>query len=163
MLTRALVFCAMVMAVGSPVMGRVAIMPVPPYPIPVEPPACPTPPYGYTYRWVPPQYRTVVERVWVPERTQMVEDWVQISPGKWEKVWRTVTIPGHYETVRRTELVAAGYWQLVRVDPPVYPRPVPMPRPVVSEPGTVGVEGYSKGSGEDLSKFSGLSEWPDKK
>jgi hypothetical protein len=151
---RKILLATVVLAMASHVMAKSIVAP---WPVPIEPPICPEAPSGYTYRWVPAVCRTVSERVWVGERTQWVEDWIQVAPGRWERVWRTITIAGHYETITRREVVSEGYWQLVRV--------VPMPRPVPYEhvdrvPGTVGVEGYSRGAGEDLSKFSGLSEWP---
>jgi len=154
-----LLAAAVVLVMAGPVGAKMIVSP--PWPVPIEPPVCPEPPVGYTYRWVPAVYRTITERVRVEERAQQVEDWVQVGPGRWERVWRTVTIPAHYESVTRRELVSEGYWQLVRVMP--YPRPMPYPGPVVSDPPTVGVEGYSQRGGEDLSKFSGLSEWPERK
>jgi hypothetical protein len=158
---RAILVAAAMLMLASPAMGRVSIAP---WPVPpIEPPGYPgDPPAGYVYRWVPPVYRTVTERVWIPERIERVEQWVEVSPGCWERVWRTIVIPGRYEHVTRRVLVSAGYWQLVRVDRP-WPRPVPLPRPVITNPPTVGVEGYSRSGGEDLSKFSGLSEWPERK
>jgi hypothetical protein len=70
------------MPAGS--MARIGIIaPFPP--IPIEPPYCPDPPPGYTYRWVPPEYRTVYDRVWVEESVQRVLEWVQISPDRWER------------------------------------------------------------------------------
>jgi hypothetical protein len=145
--------------------ARVSILPIPrPIPPDWEPPVCPDPPVGYTYRWVAPTYRTVYERVWVEESTRRWPEWVEISPGVWEQRWRTVTVPAHFETTSRQVMVSAGYWQLVKLDPPPYdyPHPIPLERPVVNSR-TVGVEGYSKSGGDDLSKFSPLSEWPDKK
>ena len=109
---------------------------------------------------MPPVYRTVYDRIWVEERTERVLDWVEIAPGRWAQRWAIVTIPEHYETTTRRVLVSAGYWQLIRIEPP--PRPIPLPRPVVSF-GTVGVDGYSRQVGDDLSKFSPLYDWPDKK
>jgi hypothetical protein len=125
----------------------------------------PTPPPGWTYQWVPPAYRTVYDRTWVADQVRWVTDWVQVSPGRYEQVWRQVVTPGHWETTTRQVLVSNGYWQLVRVD---LPRPGPFPPgpwnqpPVMwpSSPGTVGVEGYGARETEDLGKFSPLREWP---
>jgi hypothetical protein len=117
----------------------------------------PLPPPGWVYRWVAPLYRTVTEQVWIPESRRMVAVWVEIVPGRLEQVWREVVTPGHWETRTRQELVSAGHYELVRIDPPIIIDP---PRIFVTGPRTVGVEGYASGPGEDLSKFSGLSEWP---
>jgi hypothetical protein len=122
-------------------------------------------PVGWAYRWVPPTYRNIVDRVWIAERRDLVQDWVQVSPSRWEQVWREVVIPGHWDTTVRQVLVTPGRWELVRIDAPP-PRPIPLPPPVVilpTNPPTVGVEGYKNEPGEDLSKFSPLREWPDKK
>ena len=116
-------------------------------------------PAGWVYRYVPPVYRTIADRVWISERVEWVSEWAWVN-GQYQQVYRQVVRPGHYETTTRQVLVAAGYWQLVRLDPPPRPMPMPRPYPVVVNPGTVGVEGYRSGPGEDLSPFSGLSEWP---
>ncbi len=117
----------------------------------------PAPPPGWVYRYVGPVYRTVSEQVWVAEARRLVATWVEIAPGRMEQVYREVITPGHWETRTRQELVSAGHYELVQItSPPIY---IP-PRIVVVNPGTAGVEGYATGSGEDLSKFSGLSEWP---
>ncbi len=121
----------------------------------------PVPPAGWGYQWVPPVYQTVAERQWAAERRDLVTDWVEVGPGRWAQVMReVVVVPGHWEVTTRQVQVSGGYWQLVRVDPPPYVPAVPLPRPVVL-PGAVGVDGYqSAEGGEDLSRFSGLSEWP---
>ena len=130
--------------------------------LPLPPVNRPSPPPGWAYQWVAPVYRTIVDRVWVPGRTQLVPDWIQIG-DHWEQVWREITTPGHYESTTRQILVSDGHWQLVRVEPP---RPVPFPRPVIivpANPSTVSVNGYSSGPTEDLHAFSPLYEWPDRK
>jgi hypothetical protein len=132
-------------------------------------PAPPAPP-GWAYRWVPPTYRTVFDRLWIPQQCTPVVDWVEISPGHFVQTWRNVLTPGHWQTTTRRELLDPGHWELVALAPPprfrplpVEPIPMPLPRPVVLAPtGTVPVEGYSSGPGEDLSAFSGLREWPEK-
>jgi hypothetical protein len=129
-----------------------AIVPLPPRP--------PGPaPVGWVYRYVQPVYTTVTERIWVPERIDWVSEWAWVD-GRYQQVYRQVVRPGHFETTTRRVLISPGYWQLVRAD--VVPMPVPLPRPipVVGNPGTVGVEGYHTGPGEDLSRFSPLTEWP---
>jgi len=130
---------------------------------PIPRPPGPTP-VGYAYRWVPPVYRTVTDRSWVGERIERVMQWTEISPGRWANVLCDVLVPGHWEATTRQVQVSGGYWQLVAVDPMPPPVIVPLPRPVdMRGGGTVGVDGYGSGGGEDLSKFSGLSAWPDKK
>jgi hypothetical protein len=157
----ALILGCLCFPVAAPALGKVALIAPIPRPVPpvYDPPACPEPPPGYVYRWVPPVYQTVYERTWIEEVRRQVCDWVQVAPGRWEQVWTTTIIPAHWEMIARRELVSAGYWELVRIEMPP-PRPVPMP---AANPGTVGVEGYQQRGGEDLSKFSGLSEWPEKK
>jgi len=124
----------------------------------------PVPPEGWVYRYAGPVYQTVVERVWIADRVEMVSQWMEISPGRLEQVWRQVVIPGHWETTTRRVLVADAHWELVRLDPPVpvpyYPPPVVV---IIPPAGTVGVDGYGTFQTEDLSKFSPLKEWPDKK
>lgn len=132
-------------------------------------PRPPAPP-GWAYRWIPPSYHTVYERVWIPEQCTQVLDWVEIAPGRYVQQWRSVLSPGYWQTAARRELLDPGHWELVAVDPPPYyhplpvePMPMPLPRPVVVAPtGTVPVQGYASGGGEDLSAFSPLREWPDK-
>jgi len=149
--------------VGPPGGGGGGSGPVPAL-VRISPPPRPIPPPGYVYQWVPPVYQTVMDRVWIPERTEWVRQWVEITPGRLEEVMRQVTTPGHYDTTTRTVLVSNGYWQLVMMDP--LPPPVIIPSPprpvVVWNPGTVNVDGYKPGGlqTEDLSKFSGLKEWP---
>ena len=129
----------------------------------ISPPPRPIAPPGYVYQWVPPAYQTVTDRVWIPEKTEWVRQWVEITPGRLEEVMRQVVTPGHYESAMRTVLVSNGYWQLVMVDPLPPPVIIPStPRPVVVwNPGTVNVDGYQPGvQTEDLRKFSGLKEWP---
>jgi hypothetical protein len=134
--------------VATPAQALVAPLPRP-VPSPVPPP-------GWTYVWVNPVYQTVTERNWVPDRTQLVAEWVETSPGHMELVYRQITIPGYWQTTTRRVLISDGHWQLVRVDaPPIVPPPI-----IVRNPGTVGVEGYAQIPTEDLSKFSPLSEWP---
>lgn len=132
-------------------------------------PARPIAPPGYVCQWVPPVYRTVADSVWTPESVSMVPEWVEVSPGVIEQAWRQVVTPGHWTRTTRQVLVAEGHWELVAVAPPfVVPPPVVVAPPVVitpgpvwtTSPGTVGVDGYGSGGGEDLSKFSGLSDWP---
>lgn len=122
----------------------------------------PAPPPGYTYRWVPPQYRTEIRRVWIEGRTEWVVDWIYRN-GHYEQVWRPAYTPGRWEERAERIQIRPGYWQLVRIDPPppppIYPRPYPMPRPWQGVP-TVGVDGYNPQPAEDLSKFSPLHEWP---
>jgi hypothetical protein len=128
----------------------------------------PVPPVGWEYVWVAPVYRTVTEQNWVPEKVQWVAEWREISPGRYQQVWRQIVTPGYWQTTTRRVLVSAGHWELVAINPPpppfieppivlppVYPPPI-----IVRNPGTVGVEGYARGGGEDLSKFSPLMEWP---
>ena len=127
------------------------------------PPPGPSP-SGYVYQYVEATYRTISERTWVPDRIDWVTEYVWIN-GRYEQVYRQIVRPGHYETTTRRVLVSPGYWVLVRVETyPPYPRPVPLPRPVpvIVNPGTVGVDGYRSGPGEDLSKFSPLKDWPTK-
>ena len=153
----------------------------------IMPPPNPGP--GWVRVWVAPVYRTVYERVWIEERTQQIQErvwvppscewrdivtydewghrivrreYVELSPGYWSYQWRTIVVPAHEETVARQELVSSGYWKWVPVEVP--PMPVPLPRPIIfGNPPTVGVEGYKSLPTEDLSKFSPLTEWPDKK
>jgi hypothetical protein len=128
----------------------------------------PMPPSGWQYVWVAPVYQTVADQTWVPERVEWVAEWREISPGRYEQVWRQLVTPGHWVTSTRRVLVSAGHWELVAVSPPWPPMIIEPPyvMPPVSPPiyvrgsGTVGVEGYSSYGGEDLSRFSPLSEWP---
>src|SRR5687767_6140184 len=133
---RRILAIGLLLVMGAPAMGRIAIAP---WPVPpVEPPVCPhDPPVGYVYQWVPAVYRTVRERVWIPERVRQVEYWVETSPGVWERRWRTVVEPGRFETVTKQVMLREGYWRLARVDGP-RPRPVPMPREIPARTGTVG-------------------------
>jgi hypothetical protein len=159
-LIAALIIGGVCLPLGSSALGQaVRIMPIPRPPVWVPP--RPEPPPGYYYRWVPPVYRTVYDRVWVEETTQRICQWMEIAPGRWERVWTTTTIPAHWETTARRLLVSDGYWQLVQIAPP--PQPIPLPYPVYRNPPTVGVDGYAQHGGEDLRKFSPLSEWPDRK
>ncbi len=130
-------------------------------PLPIPSPR-PMPPPGWTCIWVAPVYQNITERSWVPEAVQMVSEWREIAPGRYEQVWRQIVIPGHWVTTMRRVLVSDGHWELVRLDPPPMP-PMPPVRPpviVVRNPGTVGVSGYGSGPVEDLSKFTPLAEWP---
>ena len=132
-----------------PAKALVALPPRPPGPAPV----------GWVYQYVQPVYQTVTDRIWVAERIDWVTEWVWIE-GRYQQVYRQVVRPGRFETTTRRVLISAGSWRLVRVE--VVPMPVPLPRPipVVGNPGTVGVDGYRTGQGEDLSRFSPLTEWP---
>jgi hypothetical protein len=158
-----LLACA-VLALGAGFLATpaqaIAIMPPVPTPRPVPPP-------GWTYRWVAPVYQTVTDRSWVPETVQWVAEWREISPGVYQQVLRQVVTPGYWTTTTRRVLVSEGHWELVRVepppiivDPPIVIRPPVPPPVVVPGPRTVGVDGYRSGRGEDLSKFSPLTEWP---
>jgi hypothetical protein len=139
--------------------------------VPLPPPhSRPTPPPGWTYRWVPPTYSTVTRRVWIEGTTEWVCDWVW-RYDRYEPVWRRVTSPGHWEERTERVEVRPGRWELVRVEPTPYPgpypgpyplpRPIPTPRPWQGTP-TVGVDGYSSGPTEDLGKFTPLREWPNR-
>ncbi len=122
----------------------------------------PAPPAGWVYRWVGPVYQTISDRVWVPEKVEMVPQWMEIG-GRLEQVWRQVVTPGRWELHTRQVLVSEGHYELVRIEPPpviISPPIVINPPVVVRNPGTVGVEGYKSGPTEDLSKFSPLKEWP---
>jgi hypothetical protein len=131
-------------------------------------PQRPVPPLGWEYVWMAPVYQTVTERNWVPEKVQWVAEWRQISPGRYEQVWRQIVTPGYWQTTTRQVLVSAGHWELLAINPPRPPViieppivvPPIYPPVIVRGPGTVGVQGYSSGMGEDLSKFSSLHEWP---
>ena len=127
----------------------------------LPPPAPPAPP-GWAYRWSPPTYHTLRERVWVPETCTQVLQWVEISPGRWVQTWAPLLQPGYWTLAQRQELVTPGHWELVALPPPLRPRPMPRPRPIEMAPptGTVGVDGYRRGGAEDLHAFSGLTEWP---
>ena len=135
--------------------------------VPLPPPGggrvVPTAPEGWAYRWVPADYEWVARRVWIEGRTEWVREWVEIR-GHMEEVWRQVTTPGRWEDRSERVIVNPGRWELVRVGPPYpvepWPRPLPLPHRVVVTGGTVGVEGYAQGGDEDMSKFSGLREWP---
>jgi hypothetical protein len=107
-------------------------------------------------------YRSVTERHWVPEIVRWVQEWCEVAPGRFEQVWRQIVTPGHWETTTRRVLVSPGHWELVRANPPMPPGrpPVVIVPPTAPNPGTVGVEGYSSGPGEDLRNFSPLTEWP---
>ena len=138
---------------APPIPARAAFPPIPQM--------RPAPAPGWTYIWVAPVYRTVTERNWIPGSTQMVPEWMEISPGRWEQVWRQIVTPGHWEMATRQVLISDGHWELVRIDPPPPRFPPVLPPPVfVRNPGTAGVEGYGSGPVEDLSKFSPLTEWP---
>ncbi|HEY4329775.1 MAG TPA: hypothetical protein VGN88_08565 [Phycisphaerae bacterium] len=130
----------------------------PPRPSPMAPP-------GWVYRWVAPVYQNVMDQVWIADRTQMVQEWVEITPGHLQQVWQQVLIPGHWQATTRRVLIADGHYELVQINP--FPQPpvviVPAPPVIVRNAGTVGVEGYNSNSTEDMSKFSPLNDWPDKK
>jgi len=156
-LTRLLTCALLVLGAGMFAPPAPALVALPPTPRPR-----PLPPPGWTYLWIAPVYRTVTDRNWVPETVQMVPQWIEISPGRLEQVWRQIITPGHWEITTRQVLIAEGHWELVRVDPPPPPYPPVFPPPpvIVRNPGTVGVDGYGSGPVEDLSKFSPLTEWP---
>ena len=130
-------------------------------------PPQPMPPLGWEYVWVAPVYQTVTDRNWVPEKVQWVAEWREISPGRYEQVWRQIVTSGYWQSTTRRVLVSAGHWELVAINPPppvfiqppIFLPPV-YPPIIVRGPGTVGVQGYSSGPVEDLSKFSSLRGWP---
>jgi hypothetical protein len=154
-----LLSCALVaLGAGLFVAPAHALIALPPIPAPR-----PVPPPGWSYVWIAPVYQTVTDRHWVPEAARWVQEWREISPGRFEQVWRQIITPGHWETTTRRILVSPGHWELVRMGPPpiiVEPPVVISPPAIMPGPRTVGVEGYSSGPGEDLSKFSPLTQWP---
>lgn len=130
-----------------------AIAPIHPWPVYPEPA-----PVGYQWQWVAPEYRTDYIRQWVAGYTYTTRAWVEVSPGKFEWVWREVTVPGHYEMVPRQVLIREGYWRLVRV--PVYVPPAP-PVVITPPPATVAPEGFAPGRpADDAGKFSPMYDWP---
>jgi|GEM_PF-7106772 len=130
-----------------------AIAPIHPRPIYPEPA-----PVGYQWQWVPPEYRTEYIRQWVAGYTYMTRAWVEVSPGKFEWVWREITVPGRYEMVPRQVLIREGYWRLVRV--PVYVPPAP-PIIITPQPATVAPEGFAPGRpADDAGNFSPMYDWP---
>ena len=139
-----LLAAGLVLSIATATASAIVALPAP------RPPA----PQGWTYQWVPPTYRTLSDRTWIPERRAMFDDWAYID-GRWERIYRESIVPGHWESTTRQVLVSPGYWQLVQLFPPP-------PQPPARIGGTVGVEGYANSTGEDLSKFSPLTEWPDK-
>jgi hypothetical protein len=167
-ITRLLACAAVVLGVGAcaPALaqeggGRGMISP---------PRPSPYPPGGYEYVWVAPVYQNITEQSWVPERVEWVAEWREISPGRYEQVYRQIVTPGRWVTSTRRVLVSPGHYELIAInprppiiiDPPIVINPPIIVRPpiFVRTPGTVGVEGYAGGRLEDLSKFSSLSEWP---
>ena len=96
----------------------------PPRPSPVPPPRL-----GLSLD--SPAYQNITDQVWIADRTQLVQEWVEITPGRLEQVWRQVVIPGHWETTTRRVLIADGHWELVQINP--FPQPpiviVPSPPP----------------------------------
>jgi hypothetical protein len=154
-----LALLGVVIAGGSTPAGAIVLLPRP-----SRPPA----PVGWTYEWVPPVFQQVTERAWTPGASVWVRTWIEIAPGCPEEVWRTVETPGHWSWTTRQVITSPGYWRLVKllppptVSPPMLPPgpPVLLPRPEGVGPPSTGVEGYSSTGGEDLGKFSGLSEWP---
>jgi hypothetical protein len=156
--TRLLTCALVVLGAGLLAPPAKALVALPPIPAPR-----PVPPPGWSYVWVPPVYKTVTNRTWVPEVVRWVQEWREISPGRFEQIWRQIVTPGHWEMTPRRVLVSDGHWELVRVEPPpviVEPPVVIRPPVIVPGPRTVGVQGYNSGPGEDLSKFSPLTEWP---
>ena len=99
----------------------------------------PAPAPGWTYIWIAPAYRTVTERRWIPGSTQMVCEWMEISPGRWEQVWRQIVTPGHWEMTTRQVLISDGHWELVRVEPPPPFPPFVPPPVIVGNPGVADV------------------------
>jgi hypothetical protein len=141
-------------------------------------PRPPRPP-GDGWVWVPPVYRTVLERVWREPiyRTITEQVWVPDEYGWrdadcWEdgayvrrQVW-TLIRPGYYTTQTRRilispggwierprrELVTPGHWEQrgAPTPPPIpWPQPQPPHTPTPRPPG--------------LEPFSPLWEWPDDK
>jgi len=61
--------------------------------------------------WVDPVYRTVVDRVWVPDRFEdrdVVHYWHGLRRVRLEHV---LIQPGHFEDVQRQECVTPGHWE----------------------------------------------------
>ena len=62
-------------------------------------------------KWVEPVYRTEVERVWVPERVEEREVRYR-DHGHWHtRIERVVIEPGHFESVERRVCVSEGRWE----------------------------------------------------
>jgi hypothetical protein len=62
-------------------------------------------------RWVEPVYRTEFERVWVPERCEDREVSYWERGRRCTRVERVVVEPGHYESRERRVCVSEGPWE----------------------------------------------------
>ena len=61
--------------------------------------------------WIDPVYRTVCERVWVPDQFEY-RDVVRYGyHHRWIERQRVLVSPGHFEDVSRQELLAPGHWE----------------------------------------------------
>jgi len=145
-------------------------------------PRPPRPP-GDGWVWVPPVYRTVVERVWrdpvyrtITEQVWIPDEygwrdadcwedgvyvrrqiWTLIRPGYYTTQTRQLLIsPGGWTDRARRELVPPGHWEHPGTpQPPPIPWPHPLPQPQPPHTHTPRPPG--------LEPFSPLWEWPDDK
>ena len=117
LMMRKLLIAACLALTASPLTAATARM-IAPWPVPIDPPVCPDPPSGYTYRWIPPVYRTESVPVFVNERVETKCERVWIEPAydvrevvRYERGRRLCTRervcvrPGHWETVERPVVV----------------------------------------------------------
>lgn len=120
----------------APVIAPAPVV-VPPAPVVVTPPVVVSPIIVQTRPvWVPPVYRTVSERVWVPTTTTTYRDVPVIDRyGNVVSYRREAhTVPsGYWSVVQRQVLVRAGYWTTT-VESVTSPRIVPAPQEM-GEPG----------------------------
>jgi hypothetical protein len=61
--------------------------------------------------WVDPVYRTVCDRVWVPDRFEFRDVVHYRYHRQWIERERVLASPGHFEDVARQELVTPGHWE----------------------------------------------------
>jgi hypothetical protein len=61
--------------------------------------------------WVDPVYRTVCERVWVPDQVEYRDVVHHGYHRQWIERERVLVTPGHFEDVTRQELVTPGHWE----------------------------------------------------
>ena len=61
--------------------------------------------------WVEPVYRSVCQRVWVPDQFEFRDVVHQGYHHRWIERERVLVTPGHFEDVTHQEVVTPGHWE----------------------------------------------------